>query len=373
MPRLNRYVNRDGFYVTNLFADGSKIKKVTYQVHPRAEAVFESAGVKSGDEIPLKLFFDLVRDHLLYTHHGGAGDEDREEGGRSRTVKYVSQAQRRQIPVDLATDLITNSGELISFGAFVVKFGGAGGYDLDTLRRAYSAKQQQFERARSLGIVTTGSAPKIQQHEVSPARAQSIDNSSGARVVSRLGDRFDRAVVYASTIHAGQLRKGANISYVAHLLGVASIALEFGANEDEAIGALLHDAAEDAGGAGRIADIRRRFGDKVARIVEGCTDTVQVPKPPWLQRKEEYIAHLASADASTLLVSASDKLHNAQSILRDLRQCGDALWSRFTGGKEGSLHYYRALVTAFRRNPGSNAALIEEFDRVVSEIERLAG
>src|SRR5436305_12442613 len=117
-----------------------------------------------------------------------------------------------------------------------------------------------------------------------------------------LSTKFEQALQYAVVIHAGQLRKGTDIPYMAHLLGVASIALEYGATEDEAIAALLHDAGEDAGGTGRIEDIRTRFGDKVARIVEGCTDAVTVPKPPWRERKEKYIAHPKSADASTILV-----------------------------------------------------------------------
>jgi (p)ppGpp synthase/HD superfamily hydrolase len=108
----------------------------------------------------------------------------------------------------------------------------------------------------------------------------------------------------------------------------------------------------------------------VARIVEGCTDTFQTPKPPWRERKENYIAHLKRASTSTRLVSAADKLHNTRAILHNLRQEGDNLWSRFNGGKEGALWYYRSLVSAFREH-GSNE-LIEELDRVVTEIERSA-
>jgi (p)ppGpp synthase/HD superfamily hydrolase len=185
-----------------------------------------------------------------------------------------------------------------------------------------------------------------------------------------LSDRFDRALAYAAVIHAGQMRKATQIPYLAHLLGVTSIALEYGADEPEAIAALLHDASEDAGGIGRITDIRARFGDKVAAIVEGCTDTVTIPKPPWRERKEQYIAHLESADASTILVSASDKLYNTRAILRDLRRDGDAAFDRFNGKKDGTLWYYRSLVTAFRKH-GDNE-LIDELDRVVSEIEAIA-
>lgn len=187
----------------------------------------------------------------------------------------------------------------------------------------------------------------------------------------KLTPRFEQALQYAAVVHAHQERKGSGIPYVAHLLGVASIALEYGANEDEAIGALLHDAGEDAGGEGRIADIRLRFGDAVADIVQGCTDAVVIPKPPWRKRKEQYIAHVPSASPSVQLVSASDKLHNSRAILRDLRRLGDEVWSLFSGGKEGTLWYYRSLVTAFR--PSGNRELIAELDRVVTEIEQLAG
>jgi (p)ppGpp synthase/HD superfamily hydrolase len=186
-----------------------------------------------------------------------------------------------------------------------------------------------------------------------------------------LSTRFDQALQYAVLIHAHQTRKGTGIPYIAHLLGVASIALEHGASEDEAIGALLHDAGEDAGGQGRIDDVRQRLGDAVADIVQGCTDTVVTPKPPWRKRKEDYIAHLPSATASVRLVSSADKLHNSRAILRDLRAHGDAVFQRFTGGKDGTLWYYRVLVDGFRM-AGSND-LVEELDRVVTSIDELAG
>ena len=160
------------------------------------------------------------------------------------------------------------------------------------------------------------------------------------------------------------------VPYIAHLLGVASIAMENGANEDEAIAALLHDAGEDAGGEGRIADIRHRFGDAVADIVQGCTDAVTMPKPLWRKRKEDYLAHLSTASTSVRLVSASDKLYNARAILADFRQLGDELWARFQGGKDGTLWYYRSLITAFRQ--AGNSPLLEELDRVVTELEHLA-
>lgn len=185
-----------------------------------------------------------------------------------------------------------------------------------------------------------------------------------------LSPRFEQALHYAVLIHAGQLRKGTEIPYLSHLLGVASIALEYGANEDEAIGALLHDAGEDAGGRGRIDDIRQRFGEAVADVVDGCTDTDVVPKPAWRKRKEDYITHIRYASDSVRLVSASDKLHNARAILRDYRVHGEKLWDRFTGGKDGTLWYYRSLVEAFSK--AEKNELVEELKRVVSEIEAMS-
>lgn len=185
----------------------------------------------------------------------------------------------------------------------------------------------------------------------------------------KLSPRFNDALVFAAQLHAEQTRKGSGVPYIAHLLGVASIALEYGANEDEAIAALLHDAIEDQGGAATREEIRRRFGDRVTEIVDGCTDADTTPKPPWQERKEAYISHILTASNSVRLVSASDKLHNARSILQDYRILGESLWSRFKGGKQGTLWYYRALVNAFRQHDSS--ALVDELERVVSQLEHL--
>ena len=116
--------------------------------------------------------------------------------------------------------------------------------------------------------------------------------------------------------------------------------------------------------------IRERYGENVLAIVEGCTDTDQTPKPPWRKRKEDYIAHVRHASPSIRLVSMADKLHNARSILQDYRVMGENVWKRFTGGKDGSLWYYRSLVEVFRESGSS--PLLDELDRVVSELERLA-
>jgi HD domain len=185
-----------------------------------------------------------------------------------------------------------------------------------------------------------------------------------------LSPRFEEALSWAAALHREQVRKGTGVPYVAHLMAVGSLALEHGASEDEAIAAVLHDAVEDQGGAATQEAIQRRFGPAVAEIVAGCTDTDQTPKPPWRARKEAYVRRLASASPSVRLVSLCDKVHNARSILADYRIAGEATWTRFSGGKDGTLWYYRALVEAFRAH--GPTPLLSELERVLGEIERLA-
>ncbi len=182
--------------------------------------------------------------------------------------------------------------------------------------------------------------------------------------------RFLEAVHLAARLHANQVRKGTAIPYLAHLLAVTAIVLEAGGNEDEAIAALLHDAVEDQGGAPVLADIRQGFGNEVAEIVEGCTDAYGEPKPPWRERKEAYIKHLANVSPSVLLVSVADKTHNARAILADYRNIGEDLWERFRGGKEGTLWYYRELVAAYRITGCERIhGMVDELDRIVSALE----
>lgn len=175
----------------------------------------------------------------------------------------------------------------------------------------------------------------------------------------------------ASFLHRNQLRKGTNIPYISHLLAVAVIVLEHGGTEDEAIAALSHDAIEDAGGDVARQEIRKHFGDEVVAIVDGCTDTGTIPKPPWRARKEAYIAHLAGADLSIRLVSAADKLHNARSILMDYLEHGESLWPRFNGGRDGTLWYYRTLADEFRS--ADESSLIRELNATVADLEWWAG
>lgn len=187
------------------------------------------------------------------------------------------------------------------------------------------------------------------------------------------GPRFAEAVAWATALHAGQVRKGTGIPYVAHVIAVACIALEHGADEEVAIAAVLHDAVEDCGGERTRELIAARFGGRVARIVDGCTDATVTPKPPWAARKAGYLDHLPAAPTEVLLVSASDKLHNARAILADYRVVGEALWGRFSGGREGTLWYYRSLVAAYERAGRVPAALLAEFAGTVEALEAAAG
>ena len=164
-----------------------------------------------------------------------------------------------------------------------------------------------------------------------------------------LTDRFAQAFAFASIVHASQTRKGTNIPYLAHLIGVASLALEHGADEDIAIAALLHDAPEDQGGHAMLAQIKARFGDRVEKIVEGCTDTFEAKKPPWRERKIAYIDHLQHADHATCLVATADKLHNASAILQDLRNVGPEVFHRFSASEEQTGWYYESVATALHR------------------------
>jgi (p)ppGpp synthase/HD superfamily hydrolase len=189
-----------------------------------------------------------------------------------------------------------------------------------------------------------------------------------------LSDRFADAFAYANSVHRNQGRKGTEIPYVSHLLAVASIVLEAGGDEDEAIAALLHDAPEDQGGHPQLEQIRVRFGDRVAAIVEGCSDSLTVEpwaKEDWRVRKERYHDHARrTADSSVLLVSASDKLHNARATLADLQRVGPGVWDRFTGGREGSLWNYETLRKLYADSDDPRVRqLAAELDPIVKGLE----
>jgi (p)ppGpp synthase/HD superfamily hydrolase len=187
----------------------------------------------------------------------------------------------------------------------------------------------------------------------------------------RLGPRFTRAFLFAYAKHKDQARKASRIPYITHLMGVASLVLEAGGDEDLAAAALLHDVVEDCGGRPMLKQVQRLFGKRVAEIVDGCTDAYTTPKPPWRKRKESYIRRLKKEDAGTRLVSAADKLNNLRSILSDYREIGESVWSRFNGGRDGTLWYYRTLRDEFLRKDKNRIA--KDLDRAVKELESLTG
>ena len=185
------------------------------------------------------------------------------------------------------------------------------------------------------------------------------------------------ALSYAVEQHDGQTRKGTAIPYVSHLLAVTALAMKMRPGAPaEAIGALLHDVVEDSGGMQRAREIAHRFGLDVLRIVLSNSDAAVDPKPPWRQRKEEYLAAMADKAPDELRVSLADKLHNARAILQDLRTEGDELWTRFNAGPHEVRWYYRQLAERFlaRREAlgPAGAAAAEELDRVVRAIHDLA-
>ena len=182
-------------------------------------------------------------------------------------------------------------------------------------------------------------------------------------------DRFEKALVYASQLHKQQVRKGSGVPYISHLLSVAALVLENGGDEDQAIAALLHDAIEDQGGDRTRQKIKQQFGEKVVNIVNGCTDSEVIPKPPWKERKQQYIDKMRYASPEVRRVSMADKLHNARSILADYHRYGDAVWTRFKGGKEVTLWYYRSLIE-INRKAGTNY-LVEECDRIIKQLEQI--
>jgi len=183
-------------------------------------------------------------------------------------------------------------------------------------------------------------------------------------------DRLAQGIAFALSIHAEQTRKGTETPYISHLLAVTAIVLEYGGDEEQAIAAMLHDAIEDQG-AHQEPVITAHFGPRVARIVRGCTDADTVPKPPWRDRKQAYLDHLADAEPEVLLVSAADKLHNARAICSDLTRHGLAVFDRFKGGRDGTLWYYSTLADRFSvLLPGPLAV---ELAGAVSRMGGLAG
>lgn len=185
-----------------------------------------------------------------------------------------------------------------------------------------------------------------------------------------LGERFEEALQFSARLHQSQTRKTNGAPYVSHLMAVAALVLQDGGTEDEAIAALLHDAAEDQGGDETLTMIQVMFGETVTEIVASCSDTIEDPKPPWRERKEKHIGHIQQASSAVHRVILADKLHNARSVLRDLREMGEKLWDKFKGEKEGTLWYYRRMHTVLSEH--NQGYLVDELGRVLDKIEELA-
>lgn len=191
----------------------------------------------------------------------------------------------------------------------------------------------------------------------------------------RLSKRFDKSVKFARKAHKNQPRKGTDVPYISHLLGVTSLVLEMGGSEDEAIAAMLHDVVEDCGGRPMLEQVRAEFGDDVARIVWANSDTDVKPKPPWRERKQAYLDSLAHKQRDELLVSLADKLHNARATLLDYRVLGDDIWARFQSGKgerDQQLWYYDELVRSFTARADDLgpqcSAKLDDFVRTIDEL-----
>lgn len=188
------------------------------------------------------------------------------------------------------------------------------------------------------------------------------------------GPRFDEALLFAHELHRHDVRKGTGKPYISHLLGVCSLVVDYGGDEEMAIASLLHDAVEDHGGRPMLEQIRERFGERVAHIVDGCTDSYVLDatqKEPWRLRKETYLARLPLEDDDVRLVSAADKLYNSRTIVRDLRRDGITALDRFNGGRKDTVWYYDQLVRAFRE-AGTND-LVEDLALSVDEMKRATG
>src|ERR1700757_1759787 len=206
--------------------------------------------------------------------------------------------------------------------------------------------------------------------KVSNGPSNQEDDMPTETTTPRLTEKFRQALTYAAEKHHRQTRKGGDIPYIGHLLSVAGLVIEAGGTETQAIAALLHDAAEDQGGEETLAQIRERFGADVERIVAECSDTFEDPKPPWRERKRNYIEHLKTASNDTILVSLADKVDNARAILRDFRGSGSELWQRFSvKNPNDHLWYYRSLLDVYQHK--TDSWLVDELRRTLDALEEL--
>ena len=208
------------------------------------------------------------------------------------------------------------------------------------------------------------------------AKDKSTNNNASGQL--HLTSRFTSAIEYARILHI-ERRKGTDVPYMAHLLGVASLVMGeaghagFPVTEDMVIAALLHDAAEDHGGVLRLQDIEHNFGSNVSRMVEGLSDSLTADphhKEPWPERKKGYIQRLSKEPADVRLISAADKLYNARAILEDYRECGPRVWDRFKRGREDQIWYFNELLKVYELHGGSR--IVEELRRVVADLSQIS-
>ncbi|MEO1428355.1 MAG: HD domain-containing protein [Cyanobacteria bacterium J06633_8] len=184
--------------------------------------------------------------------------------------------------------------------------------------------------------------------------------------MTKLTTKFEQALIYATQLHANQTRKVDKIPYISHLMSVSALILEAGGSEDEAIAGLLHDAIEDQGGKATREQIRDKFGEQIVEIIDGCTESDITPKPPWKERKIQYIENIRNGSDSVKLVSLADKLHNARSLLIGYRNKGDKLWDYFSGSKEDKLWFYRELLVIYQQSYDNFMTV--ELERILREL-----
>ena len=184
--------------------------------------------------------------------------------------------------------------------------------------------------------------------------------------------KYKKALDFAYKLHFDQNRKKTKIPYFTHLVSVSNHVIEGGGTTDEAIGGLLHDAVEDQGGLKTLKKIRKLFGNKVAQIVNECSDTIVVPKPPWLTRKKKYLSDIKKKSQSSMFVSLCDKLHNGTSIVNDYKRKGKKVWTRFTAKPKQVAWYYEGLYKEFSKHLKGHKVLKDNYLGVVKEIKKIS-
>ena len=192
------------------------------------------------------------------------------------------------------------------------------------------------------------------------------------KIRSMISNRFAQAVEFATKLHDGQVRKGTSIPYISHPIAVASLVMEHGGTEDETIAALLHDVVEDCGGQPVLNEVRKLFGDNVATIVDGCTETHIRPKPPWIERKKKYISHMKTASPSVRLVACADKIHNIRSLIADYRQVGESVWERFRANKKETVWFYNEVLQSLK-DSGENRPIILDLEKEIEVLSLTIG